>query len=156
MLFWFSSFSSLFSNRNLHLSTSQYTQGFQLLTTKQLHQSSWRLITFFQGDPGSSWEEIFPDKPEIRSDNLTPTKSISLTFRLNSSARRFSLFLSLSLSEDLSWSQTGSWLLLPQTTSFVGDRGLFVCKCITLGEDLDSGVPSDTTVQDSQRETGQG
>lgn len=60
---------SLFSNRNSHLRASQYTHGFQFLTTKQLHQNSWGLITFFQGDPGCSWEEFFPDKPEMRSNH---------------------------------------------------------------------------------------
>lgn len=130
---------SLFGYNHSHLRASQCTHGFLPLTVKTLHCNSWGLIAFFQGDPGGRWEEIFPDKPEIRSDNLQTKKSTSLLdkllldlFFLN---LLFSLFHALSMK---------NWVdrlgvcpfLSPQMAFWVADRGLFACNCISLDRDL--------------------
>lgn len=120
---------SLFGYNHSHLRASQCTHGFLPLTVKTLHCNSWGLIAFFQGDPGGRWEEIFPDKPEIRSDNLQTKKSTSLLDKLLLDLFFFKspfLSISCSLNEELSWS-LGRLSVSLTANGILSGRSGFIC-----------------------------
>lgn len=103
-------------------------------------RSSWGLISFLQVDSSSSWDEIFPDKPEIGSDNLPTTKSTCLTFWLNSCKTflpPFSLYVVVLCEE--------KHYLVPLTTNdFISNQSGFVyCNLISSGRELEAivGIP---------------
>lgn len=103
-------------------------------------RSSWGLIYFLQVDSSSSWDEIFPDKPEIGSDNLPTTKSTCLTFWLNSCKTflpPFSLYVVVLCEE--------KHYLVPLTTNdFIRNQSGFVfCNLISSGRELEAivGIP---------------